>query len=623
MASNLKAPNLDFGAFRAQVLGSTDIVELIGRSVTLKRRGKNYVGLCPFHQEKTGSFNVDSVRQSFYCFGCKVGGSAIDFVMKRDRLEFIDALRLLAEGAGLEMPRGGGSNQKAGERQALYEMQSAAGAYFARLLEHPQLGMTARDYLVTRGINYDSVKRFQIGLAANEWEGLYRSPLAKKYPPQQLALGGLITLRDSGQGAFDVFRNRLMFPIRDESGRVIAFGGREMPGSENPPKYKNSPETPLFSKSRCLFGLDLAKQKIVESRTAVIVEGYTDVVMAHQFGASNVVATLGTSLTEQHVQTLKRFADRIVLLFDADAAGDTAVDRAVGLFLTQEVDIAVASMPDGLDPDEYLLAHGTESFNQLIAAGADALLYKWKQLLRKFNASGNSLTGQQKVVEEYLNVLSAARGSGPVDALRWGMALAQVSRLTDIPVDQLNRRFKTAKAPVRRPSAPPSSAPVQAESANEPNMGDAGAPILPVRRQLIAQERAERQLLGVLLIEPPRWQNVQKHVHLDDFFDPMHRRLAETYWAHQQDEGEPVFNEFLGLLNDENLRELAVLAVEEAEALADLDGLVEASIGYFAECRRAVDRKLLSEVQRKNPGQDEDLLKKLQEQASKPNLRRT
>ena len=245
-----------------------------------------------------------------------------------------------------------------------------------------------------------------------------------------------------------------MFPIRDESGRVIAFGGRVMPGSQDPAKYLNSPETPLFSKSRCVFGLDLAKQKIVETRTAVVVEGYTDVVMAHQFGASNVVSILGTAMTEQHVNMLRRFADRIVLLFDADTAGDTAVDRAVGLFLTQEVDIAVASMPQGVDPDEYLLAHGAEGFNQLITAASDALLYKWKQLLRRFNDSGDSLTGQQKAVEEYLDVLAGARGSGPVDAIRWGRALAQVSRLTEIPVEQLNRRFRPTRQAGPRLSAP-------------------------------------------------------------------------------------------------------------------------------------------------------------------------
>ena len=204
-----------------------------------------------------------------------------------------------------------------------------------------------------------------------------------------LAAAGLVKTRDSGNGFYDTFRNRLMFPIRDENGRVIAFGGRVMPGSEDPAKYLNSPETPLFSKSRCVFGLDLARQKIVETRTVAVVEGYTDVVMAHQYGATNVVSPLGTAMTEQHVQILRRFADRIVLLFDADTAGDTAVNRAVELFLTQPVEIAIASMPEGVDPDEFLLAHGLAAFEKVLTDAADALTYKWKQLVRQFNASGD------------------------------------------------------------------------------------------------------------------------------------------------------------------------------------------------------------------------------------------
>lgn len=622
MAVLAKEGRGDFGAFKAQVLGSVDIVELIGRTVVLRRRGKSSVGLCPFHQEKTGSFHVDSVRQYFHCFGCKASGNAIDFVMKRDRLEFIDALRLLGESLGLEMPRGGGPKQKPGERQALFEMQSAAGAFFARLLEHPQQGSAAREYLAQRGINDDSVKRFQIGYAPDGWDGLLRGPVGRKYPPEQLSLGGLVKKRDNGPGFYDTFRNRLMFPIRDDSGRVIAFGGRVMPGSQDPAKYLNSPETPLFSKSRCVFGLDLGKQKIVETRTAVVVEGYTDVVMAHQFGASNVVSILGTAMTEQHVNVLRRFADRIVLLFDADTAGDAAVDKAVGLFLTQEVDIAVAAMPQGVDPDEYLLAHGTDAFNKVISAASDALLFKWKQLLRRFNASGDSLTGQQKTVQEYLDVLAAARGSGPVDAIRWGRVLTQVSRLTEIPVDQLHQRFRSTRQVSRRLSDPRPSADSATATSTEPASAPPVAAALPVRRQLSARETAERRLLGVLLLEPNRWHDVQQKVALDDFVDDLHHRLAETYWSHQQEEGEPVFNEFLGLLEDENLRELTVLAIQEIEGLADAQVLLDEAICFFHEARRGAEqRRLLAEAQRKGPD-GEDVLRKLQEKARQPNLRR-
>lgn len=628
-------PPIAGGDFKAQVLQAVNIVELISQTVALKRRGRDYVGLCPFHQEKTPSFHVKSERQFFYCFGCKAAGNAIDFVMKRDRVEFIDALKTLGQSVGLEMPRlAGANNAKAGERQALLEMQSAACGFFEKLLSHPEHGAAGRAYLEQRGFNAETIRRFQVGFAPDAWDGLLRSTVGRRFAPEQMVAGGLLKKREKGDGYYDAFRNRLMFPIRDENARIIAFGGRVMPGSQDPAKYLNSPETPLFSKSRCIFGLDLARQKIVETRTAVVVEGYTDVVMAHQFGAANVVSVLGTAMTEQHVQVLRRFADRIVLLFDADTAGDAAVDRAVGLFLTQPVEIAIASMPQGVDPDEYLLEHGTERFDQLIAAASDALAYKWKQLQTRFEASGDSLTAQQKAVEEYLQVLSSARGSGPVDSLRWGAAVARVSRLTGIPAEQLNRRFKAARPANRRPSE---RGPAQAPVGMEPTTaGGGGGPSTdaeangssPASRSrptaLTAQQRAERRLLGVLLVEPQRWMAVQKSIGIEDFTDERHRRLADVYWTHQRNEGVPVFNEFLGFLADPALVEVAVEAVEEVEALAASDVIVQDAVGFFREAKLLREsQKLEAELRRRSPEQDDALLlRKLQEQARHPNLRK-
>src|SRR5207244_12831021 len=227
-------------------------------------------------------------------------GNAIDFVMKRDRIDFIDALRALGQQAGIEMPRfGSGSKEKSGERQAMLDAHVAAVTFFENFLNDPEAGAAAREYLQQRGFTAEVIKRFHIGLAVEAWDALLRSPIARKFPPPLLAAAGLLKSRDSaGGGFYDTFRNRLMFPIRDETGRTIAFGGRVMPGSNDPAKYLNSPETPLFNKSRCVFGLDLAKQKIVETRTVAVVEGYTDVMMAHQFGVSNVVSILGTGMTE-------------------------------------------------------------------------------------------------------------------------------------------------------------------------------------------------------------------------------------------------------------------------------------------------------------------------------------
>jgi DNA primase len=604
---------------KAQVLQATDIVDLIGQSVALKRRGRSLIGLCPFHNEKTPSFHVHPDRQFFYCFGCKASGNAIDFVMKRDRLEFVEALKLLAQRAGIEVKRLGGSKESASERQQLLDAHSAAAQFFENQLSDPTIGKAAREYLAKRGFTEESIRRFRIGVAPDAWDTLLRGPVGRKFPPGLLALGGLLKARESG-GHYDTFRNRLMFPIRDENGRVIAFGGRAMPGS--PPdiaKYLNSPETPLFSKSRCAFGLDLAKQRIVETRTVAVVEGYTDVVMAHQFGVSNVVSVLGTAMTEQHVALLRRFADRIVLLFDPDEAGDTAVDRVIELFLTQPVEMAIAQLPDGLDPDEFLLKHGAEAFEQILTEAADALSFKWRQLTRWFMSSAGDLTGQQKAVSQYVDLLAQARLAGPIDAIRWGSAIARVSRLTGIDVETLNRRLKSVK---RSGVKPLSSAVSPARPAAEA----AAAPMRPGVSG--ARERAERSILGILLLSPEYWRAVQQHIAPQDFTDDLRRALAEAYWSHQRDEGEPVFNEFLGLLPSPELRELAIELERECSELKDgIEQVLNDSVTYLVRViqERHEQMKLLAELKRTgDEGRSEEdevaLLRQLQEKARKPDV---
>ncbi len=595
------------------MLQAVDIVELIGQTVALKRAGKDFIGLCPFHSEKTPSFHVDPAKRFFYCFGCKANGNAIDFVMKRDRIDhFREALELLARQAGVELVDSPGAKEKRGERQALLDAHSASCGYFETLLAQGE-GAAAREYLTKRGFTAETLKRFRIGLAADSWDGLSKSAVARKYTLPMMALGGLVKSRDGGQGHYDTFRNRIMFPIRDESGRMIAFGGRVAPGSTDPAKYLNSPETPLFSKGRTVFGLDLARTRIVETRTVAVVEGYTDVIMAHQFGASNVVSVLGTAMTAQHVNVLRRFANRIVLLFDADSAGDAAVNRLVQLFLNQEVEIAVATLPGGLDPDEFLLEHGVEEFDKLLAGAADALAYAWRQMSRKFNAS-EDLTGKQKAAREYMEMLSAARGgSGPVDGLRWGQVLARVSRLTEVPIADLQRRFgrKGGGAAANKFAAKPKIASDNGQAAAAPAAVSSGP--------LTGVDRAERWVLGVLLAEPSRWHNVQQVVSVHDFSEDARQRLAQIYWEHQRDEGEPVFNEFLAAVGDEGLRQLAIELVDEVGRLDDLGSTLEEAMKHLALQQR---QRMEQEVFAQARDGDVSALKKLQEQRRAPDLRR-
>jgi DNA primase len=621
-----------FEDVKTRVLQATDIVALVGQSVRLKRRGKDFVGLCPFHQEKTPSFSVSPSKQRFYCYGCEKGGNAIDFVMFSDRVEFKDALRKLAESAGIDMPHLRQSKETVSERQVLLEAQSSAAMFFEKLLSHPERGAAARKYLVERGFDAESIKRFRIGLAADSWDALISSVSMKKFTPPQMALAGLAKARERQDGAsggfYDTFRNRLMFPIRDEGGRVIAFGGRVMPGSEDPAKYLNSPETPLFSKSRCIFGIDLARQKIVETRTAAVVEGYTDVVMAHQFGVSNVVSVLGTALTEHHVAILRRFADRIVLVFDGDRAGDAAANRAMELFLSQPVEIAIASLPDGMDPDEFLLKNGAEAFNKFLADATDALTYKWRQLVQQLKDK-SGLTSRQKAVQDYLDTLAAARGSAAVDPIRWGAALARVSRLTETPMEELNQRFriKTAR---KRPAVSATAQAAQVGEADQPKSN-----VSAIR--LTARQRAEGFILGLLLSEPQRWHKIQQELKPSDFTDDSLRRIAELFWQHSQDEGEPVCNELLNLISDVELKSIAVRWANESGDAIEKDQYLADSLGHIMREREIEERKRLvvglrqtagpsgvngPEAKQGDVSADIETLRKLQEKARHPDLMR-
>jgi DNA primase len=607
--------------FKARVLQATDIVDLVGRSVALKRRGKDFVGLCPFHQEKTPSFHVSPSKQYFHCYGCKEGGNAIDFVIKRDRVEFKDALRTLGEAAGLEMPTWGMSREKTSERQQLLDACSATCALFEKMLAHSEMGLSARNYLEQRGIDADSVKRFQIGFAPAAWDTVLRSNVAQKFPPALLQQAGIVKARESGSGFYDTFRNRLMFPIRDENARIIGFGGRVMPGSEDPAKYLNSPETPLFSKSRSVFGLDLGRQRIVETRTVAVVEGYTDVIMAHQFGCSNVVSILGTAMTEQHVNILRRFADRIVLLFDADTAGETAVQRTVELFMTQPVDFAIASMPQGVDPDEYLLEHGAATFEKLLADAPPVLQFLERGFKRRWIEMDGNVPEQEKALAGVMEPILRVKAENPtVNDDRWNRIIATVAKVMGTSPDELHRRYgRVARKMSVRP-APVASTGEPTHSARPP------------RRPPTAQDMAERHILGALLSEPQRWHGVQQSVHVEDFTDAARRRLAEVFWAHQRDEGEPVFNEFLSQLSEidqgqSDLAELAIELVEEAEALPGLDDALTGAVLHLEEIRRRREnQKLTAQLQRKDEHlgeQDEvSLLRKLQEKNRQPDLRR-
>ncbi len=341
----------------ADIKERVDIVALISRYVPLKQAGRNFKGLCPFHQEKTPSFNVSREYRSFKCFGCDASGDVFEFLQRIEGLTFVEAAERLAREVGLEFRPSGASVQQAGEREQLAQVNEFAARHFQRRLGESE---AARDYLAQRGLSEETIRAFGLGYAPESWDDLLHALSAGQQDLQIAQRAGLLREREGG-GYYDYFRHRIMFPIVNVAGRTVGFGGRTL-SPDDPAKYMNSPETALFRKGRTLYGLNLANRAIAEAGYSIVVEGYTDVIALRQAGVPNVVATLGTALTPDHARVLARYGEEIVLAYDADSAGMAAVVRNARSFEGLPVEVKVLELPEGMDPDDCVRAYGKEGF---------------------------------------------------------------------------------------------------------------------------------------------------------------------------------------------------------------------------------------------------------------------
>ena len=464
---------------RDRVLDATDIVALIGESVQLRPKGREHVGLCPFHSDRTPSLAVVSHKGSgFYkCFACGAAGNAIDFMINYHRMDFPEALRHLAQRAGIELtssPRPAGTSvERADSPSALRRANEAAQRFFRRSLEG-DAGSAARQIIAGRGISADMSERFGLGVAPAGGDALvqYVDRLARhsaagsgrdsaraasrrdgarggdEQPADEATVRGAFEaaglVRHRGGHLVDGFRNRITFPICDELGRVIAFGARKI-DPDDEPKYLNSPESAVFHKSRALYALHLAKRSIVDARTAIVVEGYTDVIACHASGITNVVATLGTSLTRDHARILQRLCDTVVLLFDGDEAGQRAADRALEVFFSATIDVRICTLPDSLDPDDLLRQPGgAERFRAAVDGSADALAH----LVSRFSAAlaeRQGVTPRQRAIEAMLQRL-AGMGLGELAPLRRRLVLEAIARAAGLPLAEIERAVPTVRA---------------------------------------------------------------------------------------------------------------------------------------------------------------------------------
>ncbi len=547
------------------------IEEIIGEHISLRPAGRELVGLCPFHEDRRPSMYINASKQIFYCFVCNAGGDVFRFVQNYHKMSPGEALRFLAQRYGVKLPdlrpNDPAQQQRASAREKMLAAAEWAAQWFRENLEKPG-GRHGLDYLTERGLNAEMMQAFGLGMALDNWTALAQAGGRAGISDESLLGAGLIKHRADGS-PFDVFRNRVIFPILDQSGRVIAFGGRILPstvpaGSTAPasgegegPKYLNSPETAIFNKRETLYGLNLARQAIIREKTVVVVEGYMDVIACHQVGVTHVVATLGTALTDKHISMLRRFAEKVILLFDSDDAGRRAADRAIEMILKYPLDARITHVPDGKDPFDFCMTHGPEPFKLLLSRAPDALDYKWDQLCGSMDASP-SLAQKQQASMTLLRLASAGLTDPGTDPVRRGLLekhLADKIGMTPRDVHQTVRSMaRTADS--------------QSASAADAQAGlSTGAPAT-----FAGLFAAEQWIIGSLLNQPLLWREFGAEFDLNLFESPQLLPLAQRlmeYLEGATDLETCSLADFIGMLEDPALVSLAVGAQKVCEGSAD------------------------------------------------------
>lgn len=488
-----------------EIRSANDIVSLISEYVPLKRVGRSYKALCPFHQEKTPSFIVNPDRQIYHCFGCGAGGNAVSFVMEQDKISFMEAIEVLAKRAGIPLPRLERDAKRSEENDLLYAANEFASGFYQGALGS-QGGKEARDYLVSRGLTPETVQQFRIGFAPPEWDGLLSAGKRKALSPQVLQRAGLLLEREDKSGYYDRFRKRVVFPLFNLTGRVVGFGGRLLAESENEPKYLNSPETPIYQKGKSLYGLYQAKGDIRAQRRGIVVEGYFDLLTPRQAGIVNIVATLGTALTEDQARLLYRYGSEAVLVYDPDTPGAKAAQRGLEVLLEAGFDVRVASLPSGLDPDALVCRRGREAFLEVVEASQDFLDYRLSSLAQALNLS--EVSGRSRAVNEILGLLRRVK-----DELKQRLYVQRIADRFDLEETLLAKlldRAEKGKTPGRVPPTAPGLAPLEKTQ---------------------ARARLERELLKLMVRDPGFIRKARETIDLEIFEDGVCRASAKILFS--------------------------------------------------------------------------------------------
>jgi len=572
----------------AEIRNTADIVDIISERVVLKKAGKDFVGLCPFHSEKTPSFTVSQTKQIYHCFGCGAGGDVFSFVMRHEGISFSEAAQMLARRYGIDLPtRGMTPEQKkqVSERQQLFDINRRVMEFYQTRLADDAAGKIARAYLKKRGFTQEVINRFGIGYAPDGWDTLIRFLKTEHITPAVAEKTGLIIPKEN-RGYYDRFRNRVMFPIFDITRQVIGFGGRVM--DDTKPKYLNSPETPVYNKSRSLYGVHAAKDKCRETGTVYIVEGYFDLLALHQHGFANAVATLGTSLTLEHVRMLKRgFAKKAFLVFDSDAAGIKAAQRAVSLFLNEGMDAAVIVLREGYDPDSYLFEFGADAFDK---AAADALPVMVFLAENAIKTHGLSVEGKVRVITDMEDPLASVS-----DNVTRSVYVQFLSERLNVEEAAVMERIKTAAARKKRAGR-------AYPAAEGGGLAASAASVEPVQPDAV---RLEKQIVAMMLEFTEVLPEVEKTGALQYFSDRRLARIANLILKHPPP-GKGDLSDLMNRLEDSEERRLVASLAIAAEAW-DRKGCARLLFQFIHSRRRRQDT-LLSRIKAAEASNDHELL---------------
>lgn len=540
-----------------EIRSGNDIVDVISGYVRLTKKGSTYFGLCPFHNEKTPSFSVSPNKQMYYCFGCGAGGNVITFLMEYENYTFPEALEVLANRIGIELPKQEmtAEQRKASDKRArLLEVNKEAAKYFYTLLRSER-GTRAHEYFRNRGLSEETIKKFGLGYSDKYSDDLYRYLRSKGYEDELLKDSGLISI-DEKRGGHDKFWNRAMFPIMDVRGKVIGFGGRVMGDGE--PKYLNSPETMIFDKSRNLYGLNLART--TKKKQILLCEGYMDVIALHQAGFDNAVAALGTAFTVGHANLLRRYTKEVYLTFDSDGAGIRAAKRAIPILKEAGIAAKVINMQPYKDPDEFIKALGAEAYEERIKNAESSFMFEIRIMEEDYDLKDpeGKAAFYNEIAKQLLQFSEELEREVYIEAVagKYGMGFENLRKL----VNKLG---------------------TQPELARQVRQQQKGTMPKEKRKKEDGMKQSQKLLLTWLIEEPGLYQRIQEYIHPEDFTEEIYRKAAEILFRQYEEEGKPNPAQIVSLFGEEEQREIAALfnaRIEEVETKNDREKALKETI---------------------------------------------